>query len=68
MSLLVNLVELNIAGNRIAALDGFETLKALVTLDLSNNLVASISEVFKLHKNQSLTVLVLAGNPIANKT
>ena len=68
VSLLVNLTELNLSGNRISALDGLESLQALVTLDMSHNLVSSISEVAKLAKNKSLTVLILEGNPLANKT
>jgi Leucine-rich repeat (LRR) protein len=64
----VNLVELNLSGNRLSALDGLDTLQALVSLDVSRNLIASVSEVAKLSRNKSLATLSLEGNPLANKT
>jgi Leucine-rich repeat (LRR) protein len=67
VSLLINLVELNLSGNRLITLDGLDTLQALLVLDLSNNQIASITEVYKLQKNKQLTVLMLAGNPISSK-
>lgn len=67
VSLLINLVELNLSGNRLITLDGLDMLQSLLVLDLSNNQIGSISEVYKLQKNRSLKVLILTGNPIAGK-
>ena len=68
VSMLVNLTELNLANNRLMALDGLETLQMLLILDVSSNLISSVIEVCKLEKNKALVHLKLAGNPITNKT
>ena len=67
VSLLVNLTELNLSNNRIIVLDGLESLAALAKLDVSKNLISSVTEVAKLGVNKELKQLSLAGNPIANR-
>ena len=67
ISFLVNLTELNLSNNRIIVLDGLESLSALAKLDVSKNLVSSVTEVAKLGVNKELKGLTLAGNPIANR-
>ena len=54
ISFLVNLTELNLSNNRIIVLDGLESLAALAKLDVSKNLISSVTEVAKLGVNKEL--------------
>ena len=54
ISFLVNLTELNLSNNRIIVLDGLESLSALAKLDVSKNLISSVTEVAKLGVNKEL--------------
>ena len=57
--LLVNLTELNLSNNSLIALDGLESLSKLVKLDISKNMIASVTEVAKLGVNMELKELSL---------
>jgi len=67
LSLLVNLVSLDVSNNKIMTLDGLQTLKLLQRLDISNNLIGSVIEINKLKCNGALRFLTLVGNPITQK-
>eukprot|EP00040_Diaphanoeca_grandis_P014988 m.76181 g.76181 ORF g.76181 m.76181 type:complete len:307 (+) comp24869_c0_seq2:184-1104(+) len=61
------LTVLNIAGNRVDDLGDLAQLKALSTLNLSDNFVRSIKEIINVMKNNSkLIELRISGNPICH--
>ena len=67
VNVLIKLVSLDISKNKILSLDGLSELKLLERLDISVNIISSVSEVNKLKQNPTLRFLSLAENPIANK-
>ena len=67
LSLLVNLTELNLSNNRLFTLEGLEKLTKLAKLDVSQNMISSVTEVAKLGINMELRELTLQGNPISNR-
>ena len=64
---LINLTELNVSNNQLLSLDGLSTLQRLHLLDVSSNLISSVTEVAKLNMNGALRSLTLKANPIAGK-
>jgi Leucine-rich repeat (LRR) protein len=67
LTLLVNLVSLDVSNNKIMTLDGLQALRLLQRFDITNNLIGSVIEVNKLKCNGALRFLTLGGNPIAQK-
>ena len=67
LTLLVNLVSLDVSNKKIMTLDGLTTLKLLQRLDISNSLIGSVIEINKLKCNVAIRFLSLAGNQIAQK-
>ncbi len=64
MSLLVNLVHLDLSKNMISCLDGLVSLNVLAYLNLSENNIGLVNEVIKLKANTALKQLSLFKNPI----
>ncbi|BFF93917.1 dynein regulatory complex subunit 3 [Drosophila madeirensis] len=64
---LVNLETLSLFSNRITKIENLESLEKLVILSIGNNLIDTVDGIERLRFVNSLKVLNLEGNPIAQQ-
>jgi hypothetical protein len=62
---LTNIIHLDLSFNKLETLDGIDQFPSLIYLNVSNNLLLSLSTFSKVLKKELISVLQIKGNPAA---